>query len=324
MFGLEARELCFDAGETRILHPASLSFRSGELVALLGPSGSGKSTLLTSLIAFRRARGRVTAFGRDLYAEFEDLKHRIGFVPQDDILHTSLTVEQTLRYSAALRLPADMPEAYRAATVRQVIEEVELGDRRAVRVARLSGGQRKRVSIAVELLAKPPLLFMDEPTSGLDPALEEKTMALFRRLTTEDRLTVVTTHVMASLERVDLAVFVAKGRVVYVGPPGEAAGYFQVPDLPSIYRLLAREDAAALERGFRGSALYHRFVAERLAHPAASASTPDAAPLASSAPASPGAPALAAPGAPETTPGSRALSPEEELARLKELRRARG
>lgn len=322
MFRLDARELHFDVGETRILHPASLCFRSGELVALLGPSGSGKSTLLTSLIAFRRARGRVTVFGQDLYAEFEGLKHQIGFVPQDDILHPSLTVERTLRYSAALRLPADMPEAYREATVRQVIQEVELGDRRGVRVSKLSGGQRKRVSIAVELLAKPPLLFMDEPTSGLDPALEEKTMSLFRRLTTSDRLTVVTTHVMASLDLVDLAVFVAKGRVVYVGPPVEAAPFFGVPDLPSIYRLLAREDAAPLEKRFRGSSLHATFVAERLAQPldalnsAGEPGPPDAPdPAPPAEPADPKAPEEEAP---------RRLSPEEELARLKELRRARG
>ncbi len=318
MFRLEARALSFDVGDVRILHPLSLCFRSGELVALLGPSGSGKSTLLTSLIGFRRAKGRVFAFGQDLYRDFEALKIRIGFVPQDDILHPSLTVERTLRYAAALRLPADMPEPYREATVRQVIEEVELGERKNVRVARLSGGQRKRVSLAVELLARPPMLFMDEPTSGLDPALEEKTMSLFRTLTTPDRLTVVTTHVMASLDFVDLAVFIAKGRLVYVGPPTQAADYFGVPDLPSIYRLLSKEDPRSLEQNFERSPLHRSYVADRLA-----GLDQDPPKAVASSPSSPREEPQAS-GSASSEAKAKALTPEEELARLKELRRARG
>lgn len=263
-YRLDVRDLSYRAGGTQILSGINLSLRSGELVALLGPSGSGKSTLLTSLIGFRRAEGRVELCGQDLYAGFEALKTRIGFVPQDDVVPESLTVEKALHYAARLRLPPEMPEPLRRATVESVLAQVELKDRAGVRVKRLSGGQRKRVSLATELLSSPPLLFLDEPTSGLDPDLEDKAMSLFRRLTNEGRLTVVTTHVLASLSAVDIALIMAKGRLVFIGPPQEAPGFFEVPDFPSIYRLLASGSVEPWAKKMVASSAYRTLVVDRL------------------------------------------------------------
>ena len=263
-YRLDVRDLSYRAGGTQILSGINLSLRSGELVAVLGPSGSGKSTLLTSLIGFRRAQGRVELCGQDLYAGFESLKTRIGFVPQDDVVPESLTVSKALHYAARLRLPQEMPEPLRRATVESVLAQVELSDRAGVRVKRLSGGQRKRVSLATELLSSPPLLFLDEPTSGLDPDLEDKAMSLFRRLTDEGRLTVVTTHVLASLSAVDIALIVAKGRHVFIGPPAEAPGFFGVPDFPSIYRLLAAGPADPWTAKMVATSAYRALVVERL------------------------------------------------------------
>jgi ABC transport system ATP-binding/permease protein len=262
---LDARGLTVVRSGQTILRDVSLGLRGGELVALLGPSGSGKSTLLTALIGFRRAKGLVKLDGRDLYSSFEELKRSIGYVSQDDVVQPSLTVERTIHYAALLRLDPKMPEPLRRATARSVIEQMELDDRATVRVGKLSGGQRKRVSIAVELLAKPPLLFLDEPTSGLDPALEEKTMHLFRTLTTPDRLTVVTTHVLASLDVVDLLLVMSRGRLVFIGPPREAPGFFSVNDMPAIYKTVAATPAESWESKLRGSALYREYVLERLA-----------------------------------------------------------
>lgn len=251
------------AGGARILSGVNLALEGGELVVLLGPSGSGKSTLLRALNGFRPAEGRVRVDGRDLYAEFEALKTRIGYVPQDDILHRSLKVEKALRYAARLRLrgaEADRLEH----EVRTVARQVGLTDRLGVRIRNLSGGQRKRVSVAIELIGRPPLMFLDEPTSGLDPALEAQMMSLFRQITGPERLTVVTTHVLASLEHVDVAVMLAQGRLVFVGPPREARDFFEVEDLPAVYRLLSEADAGRWARRFEGSAWHRRWVLDRL------------------------------------------------------------
>jgi ABC-type multidrug transport system ATPase subunit len=263
-YRLDARGLSYQVGPATILSDVSLSLRSGELVALLGPSGSGKSTLLTTLIGFRRGTGRVELSGRDLYRDFEALKTSIGFVPQDDVVPSALTVGRTLEYAALLRLPPELPEGAREKAVRAVLAQVELSDRAEVRIRSLSGGQRKRVSLAVELLAEPPLIFLDEPTSGLDPDLEDKSMAVFRRIADQDRLVVVSTHVLASLDKVDLAIFMCKGRLVYVGPPTEAAAFFEVPDFPSIYRCLAAADPELWMRKLRGSPRYRELVLGRL------------------------------------------------------------
>ena len=267
MYRLDVRNLEVVAGGQRILHGVDLSLRAGELVALLGPSGSGKSTLLRAMNGFRPGRGKVEVCGRDLYASFEALKALVGYVPQDDVVHGALTVEKALRYAAELRLPASMPEPLRRGTVDQVLAEVGLQDRRKVRIKSLSGGQRKRVAVAMELLARPPLFFLDEPTSGLDPALEEQMMALLRAITIEERLTVVTTHVLASLELVDLALVMAKGRLVYLGPPAQIAEFFGAKDLPEAYRLLAKAEPAALAERFARSPEHRRYVVERLASP---------------------------------------------------------
>ena len=267
-YRLDVRDLSLSTGGRAILAGIDLSLRGGELVAVLGPSGSGKSTLLSSMIGFRRAKGRVRLCDRDLYADFDALKTLIGFVPQDDVVPTALTVRKALEYSARLRLPPRMPRPLWMAEVDRVLAEVELKDRADVRVRRLSGGQRKRVSLAVELLSTPPLLFLDEPTSGLDPDLEDKTMALFRRLTTAGRITVVTTHVLASLDRVDLAVFMAQGKVVYLGPPKGAPAFFEVDDLPAVYRRLAQGPAEPWAAKLRASPGYRALVIDRLAEPA--------------------------------------------------------
>lgn len=321
MYRLDVRQMSFDAGSTRILHNVSLSIRSGELVALLGPSGSGKSTLLTSMIAFRQGTGQVELCGRDLRENIESLKTLIGYVPQDDILHRSLTVKRTLEYAALLRLPNETKEIRRSA-VSAVMSQMELTERAHVKVKSLSGGQRKRVSIAVELLARPPLLFMDEPTSGLDPALEERTMRLLRTLTQGNRLTVVTTHVLASLDMVDLALIVCKGRLVFVGPPKEAPAFFDAPDLPSVYKRLSTSRPEEWANKLQGSSYYASYVQARLAEPPPSL------------PAAKGEkePAVAEPERPneEKTPpksptreATPARSAEEELARLKAARRKR-
>jgi ABC-type multidrug transport system ATPase subunit len=148
-------------------------------------------------------------------------------------------VERTLQYAARLRLP-DAPEGERQNRVLHAMGDVGLMDRRGVRVGRLSGGQQKRVSVALELLTKPGLLILDEPTSGLDPGLEAQLMTLFAAVARQGRVVLVATHAMESLERCQALVVLHEGRVAYVGPPAEGPDFFGVTRFAAIFDVLRK------------------------------------------------------------------------------------
>jgi ABC-type multidrug transport system ATPase subunit len=252
---LVAKKLIVERGGKPILSSLDFKAEPGQLIGILGPSGSGKSTLLMALNGFRPAKaGLVTLDGKDLYKNFEALKANIGFVPQDDIVPTALKVERVLEYAAELRLPQLEVEARRA-RVNSVIRLLELGERKDVRVGNLSGGQRKRVSVGVELLAEPRLLFADEPTSGLDPALERSLTEAFRGLARGERIVVVTTHIMSSLNIYDRLCVVVGGRLAYFGPPDQIKAYFKVDDFADIYTRLSEKEPRAWHEAFQHSAL---------------------------------------------------------------------
>lgn len=199
-----------------------VSFPVGEkcLLGVVGPSGAGKSTLLNALTGQRPAdSGTVLYDGRDLYRDFAELRQRIGLVPQDDILHAQLTVRKALGYAAELRFPQDTAKAERQERVAEVIRELGLEQRVDQPIHSLSGGQRKRVSVALELLTKPSLLFLDEPTSGLDPGMDRSVMHMLRGLADDGRTVIVVTHSVLSLEVCDrLLVLAPGGRIAYYGP----------------------------------------------------------------------------------------------------------
>jgi ABC-type multidrug transport system ATPase subunit len=250
---LHARKIGVELGGVEILQSVDFRVRAGELIGVLGPSGSGKSTLLLALSGFRPAnQGRVTFQGKDLYESFEELKTEIGFVPQDDIVPTALKVERVLGYAAELRLRDESVEE-RKTRVDRVIHKLGLGERKDVRVASLSGGQRKRVNVAVELLSNPTILFADEPTSGLDPALERSLTETFRKMADDGAAVVVTTHIMTSLEFYDRLAVIVKGRLAYFGPPSEAKPYFEVDDFTKIYAMLDTKKPAEWHGRFQKS-----------------------------------------------------------------------
>lgn len=232
----------------QILTQVSLSVYPREFVALVGTSGAGKSTLLNALSGVERAQdGRVLVNGDDLYRHFDLYRTMIGYVPQDDIVHKDLTVEQVLQYAARLRLPPDTRSAEIERRITQVLQEVGMTPQRTQVVRSLSGGQRKRVSIAMELLAEPRLFFMDEPTSGLDPGLEKKMMYTLRHLADAGRTVVLVTHATANITQCDHVCFLAQGRLVYYGPPEEALSFFGVTseDFADIYEKLDAPDSEA-------------------------------------------------------------------------------
>ncbi len=240
-------------GRRVILDDVSLCIEPREFVALVGGSGAGKSTLLLALAGYARAdKGTVAVNGDDFYAHFDAYKCTLGFVPQDDIVHGALRVERALTYAARLRLPADTGNDEVVRRVDRVLEAVDMTAHRDQRIDQLSGGQRKRVSIASELLNDPSLLFLDEPTSGLDPGLEKKMMFTLRALADSGRTVVLVTHATANITQCDHVVFMSEGKVVYFGPPGDALGFFGVTsgDFADIYARLegAADPASPLVR----------------------------------------------------------------------------
>lgn len=261
---LDAVALSRSAGEVTILKDVSFTIERGEFIGLLGPSGSGKSTLLKALLGIVPAdSGRVLFDGKDLSIARSELSRRIGYVPQDDIVHATLTVGEVLHYAAGLRLPAEMPEVDVHLRIHRALKSVDLEGREDCLVRDLSGGQRKRVSVAVELLTDPAILFLDEPTSGLDPANEARAMALFRGLADSGRTVVVTTHVVENIDLFDRVALLSRGRLVFFGPPFALLGAFEVTRVLDVYERLKERAPAEWEGEFRAGDLYRAEVAER-------------------------------------------------------------
>lgn len=249
-----------------LLDNVSLSILPGEFVALVGGSGAGKSTLMDALNGSRPAdRGNVLVNGQDLYEAFDANRTSMGYVPQNDILHTNLSVKNALRYTAWLRLPPDSGLKTVENRVDKVVKMVELEGKESVRIDRLSGGQRKRVSIASELLSDPSLIFLDEPTSGLDPGLDKKMMDTLNLLADGGRTVLLTTHATNNiLDTCDQVAFMSHGHLTYYGPPKQAMQFFQTNDFATIYNIVEKPDQAVQkEQKYKTSPDYRTFVSER-------------------------------------------------------------
>ena len=235
---LAVSELSFRLPDGRtLLDGISFEVPAGSLTAVIGPSGAGKSTLFSCITSQRQpSSGAVTYAGTDLHRNLDSLRHQIGVVPQEDIVHRSLTVHQVLTYAAALRFPDDVSSTDRATRVAATAEELGLSEHLNTRVDRLSGGQRKRTSVAMELLTQPSLLLLDEPTSGLDPGLDQSVMRLLRDLADAGRTVLVVTHSTENLDVCDnVLVLATGGRVAYFGPPSQLLSHFGAQRMSSVF-----------------------------------------------------------------------------------------
>lgn len=228
-------------GHITVLNDVSFAVGPGELIAIVGPSGAGKTMVLETVAGVApAASGSVHFDGIDLHANLRRFRTVIGYVPQDDIIHADLPLRHTLRYAARLRLPSSTTAAEIDDAVRAAIDTVGLDEQAEVRVGSLSGGQRKRGSIAVELLTQPRAFFLDEPTSSLDPAASAQLIAHLRRLADRSATVVFTTHSIEDLVRCDRVVFMTRGgRVGFVGTVEEALREFGVGSLQELYVRLA-------------------------------------------------------------------------------------
>ena len=241
-----------DDDAPRLLSDVSATFRRGEFVAVIGPSGCGKSTLLKMIagIASGQEEGTIRWDGRDLGEE--DFKpSEFGYVPQFSIAHEELTVEECVDYSARLRV-AGISSAERSELVARLLGQVGLEEfgERTVKV--LSGGQKRRLALAMELVSSPPILLCDEVTSGLDPQSEEEIVSLLRKVAREgNRLVISVTHSLKNLNDYDAVLVLYKGVLAYAGVPKHLSHYFRVdaPDL--VYSQLDSRDAEGWQASWK-------------------------------------------------------------------------
>jgi ABC-type multidrug transport system ATPase subunit/pSer/pThr/pTyr-binding forkhead associated (FHA) protein len=253
-----------------------VSFPVGErsLVAVIGPSGAGKTTLLRALTGMAPAtEGAVLYDNRDLYAHYAELRHRIGLVPQEDVIYPHLTPRRALGYAAELRFPGDTSDAERSGRVQEVLDELRLTQTTKDRpepaadtsAATLSGGEKKRVNIALELLTKPSVLFLDEPTSSLDVELKEDVVDGMRELAEDGRTIIMVTHDLEYLDKCDRVLLLKPGgQMVFYGPSDEGLSYFGKSRWVEVYRALRTEPDRDWAGEFRQSACYRQYVASGL------------------------------------------------------------
>lgn len=222
-----------------------MTISPGELVAIIGGSGAGKSTIMNVLCGYLKPKeGSVYINGTDLYRNFDALKKCFGYVPQSDIVYNNLSLYDMLRYTAELRLPKDMSAEERDKAIDKAIAMVDLTEKKNSLIRNLSGGQKKRASIAVELLPDPKLLFLDEPASGLDPGTERSLMQSLRKMTRAGKTVILVTHSTLQLSVCDKIAFMGKGgKLCFFGNEKDALAFFETNDIVDVYAKITDQAA---------------------------------------------------------------------------------
>ncbi len=243
----------------KILRDINFSIKPNEFVAIIGGSGTGKSTLMNGICGMSRpSEGNVLYDNEELYENYDALKSLIGYVPQEDIVHKDLTLYKMLMYTAEIRMPNDSTKEERIKRVNEVIDMVELKGREDTLIKKLSGGQQKRASIAVELISDPSVFFLDEPTSGLDPGTERNLMNTLKKLTYRNKTVIMITHMTMNINLCDKLIILGEGgRLCFFGDPKGALDFFGVSDFVDIYDKLM-DNANQWQLKFENSNYYEK------------------------------------------------------------------
>ena len=266
----DLRVVIHDGGKDKVLlEGITFPLAERSMMAVIGPAGAGKSTLLNALTGKRPATtGNVFYDFRDLYENYDELRQRIGLVPQESVTHDQLSAKSALGYQAELRFPPDAGEPERSKRVGEVLDELSMTRHADTRIDRLSGGQKKRVNIGMELLTRPSLLFLDEPTSPLDPHLKRDMFAQMRKMADKNAdkgqsVIVITHDVEAKLiDQCDqLIVLQPGGKMAYFGPPSQGLRYFHKEDWADVFQAFADEPERDFAAEFRASAEFMKNVA---------------------------------------------------------------
>ncbi|MBQ9443687.1 MAG: ATP-binding cassette domain-containing protein [Lachnospiraceae bacterium] len=237
-------------GEKFITNGVNLNIEPGEFVAIVGGSGAGKTTLLNCISGMAGfTAGNIFINGESIRTNERSLRSLMGYVPQNDIVYDNLTLERMLMYSAKLRMPVDTTPAEIQAKIDETLDLVELTAHRTTMISRLSGGQKKRASIAVELLASPKLFFLDEPSSGLDPGTEKHLMHMLKKLSETGKTVIMVTHTVQNINICDRLICMGNGGLLcYSGKPSKALEFFGKEDMIDIYDDLNENSVAVSER----------------------------------------------------------------------------
>ncbi len=249
----------------KILNDISFTIQAGEFVAIVGGSGAGKTTLLDAITAKRKCTSGSIFYDLNNYYRFQQSYQKIvGYVPQKDIMHEDLTVKKTLYYYSFIKMKHKLTKREISDRIDQVLADVSLTEKKNLKVSKLSGGQKKRVSIAMELMTNPKVLFLDEPTSGLSPDLDYEIMELLYQISRKGRTVIVITHNMENVDRCDKLAFLGVGgRLCYFGPPAKAYTFFKFRKFGPIFSLLAsKENSIFYEEQFKSSKEYKKMSME--------------------------------------------------------------
>ena len=236
---IEERNVWQRAKKKTLLRNIQLEIAPGSMVLILGGSGAGKTTFMNAVMGYERADGVINYAGTDIYKEYERMKYEIGYVPQQDLLRMNDTVYDTLQNAARMKLPV-MPDSEYEVHITETLNLLGLENLKDSLVSKLSGGQRKRLSIAVEYIGNPSLFFLDEPDSGLDGMMARRLMEKLRTIADQGKIVLVISHSPdRAAELYDQVIVLAKssediGRLVFYGSPDEALRFFEVKDLEGI------------------------------------------------------------------------------------------
>ncbi len=254
---LAALNLCRKAGDAVLLDDITLVLQPAEFIGLLGTSGAGKTTLLDALQGYQRAdSGRVFLDGEPLYENYERLSHLLGYVPQADLVHAGLTSRHALEFACKLRLP-QMNTEERDRLIDETLAMLDLFEYANLAIGKLSGGQRKRVAVAIELLCKPGIIFLDEPSAGLDPGDQVRLMRTFKQLTELGKTIVCATRIMDDIDLFDkIAILAPAGKLAFFGTPAEAKTYFDIVKPIELYDRLEEKAPADWQQQFRMTDAY--------------------------------------------------------------------
>lgn len=239
--------------EKPILDRVSFSFKPGEFVCILGPSGAGKSTLVKCMQGLQSTSGGSLLFGGNPFLSNPTIMNGlIGYAPQQMSLHETLTVRQVVWFAAKLRLPTDTSPEEIETHVDSALRSMGVDRLGGQTISSLSGGERKRVELASELVVNPSILVVDEATSSLDPASEARVMEVLAETARRGKLVLCVTHHLDNISKADTLLVLSDGKVVYLGPPGGACAHFGVENLSDAFVRLEDEGAdkwAATENG---------------------------------------------------------------------------
>ena len=231
-----------------LLRDIHMYIQPGHMVLLLGGSGAGKTTYLNAVNGYEKAKAEVVMNGRNMYKEYKDMQYDIGFVPQQDLMRGSDSVYRTLADAASLRLPSAFTAAEREARVNEVMEIFGLTPVRNNLVVKLSGGQRKRLSIAMEFISNPTLFILDEPDSGLDGVMARELFQQLRQIADQGKIIIVITHTPDRvIDLFDDVIVLAKdanrtGRLAWFGPIEEAREFFGKDKMEEIVKSVNRTE----------------------------------------------------------------------------------